>query len=77
MSDDATDAARYRWIRRRLEVRHEAYADGKARESFSIRIGHTRTDAPGIPGEGYLSQNRFEEDCSKVDAAIDRRIINN
>lgn len=65
------DAARYRWIRQRLQIRNLEFADGEVRPAFDVRIGCARVDSQHVPGSGYLSQDRFEEDCQKVDAAID------
>lgn len=65
------DAARYRWLRERLEVRNEEPADGgKRRPAIRVRIGRAFID----------TKVRFrytdEERSVELDAAIDGAMSN-
>lgn len=70
-SDDAQDASRYRWIRRRLQIRWQEYVSGDKFPSFAVRVGCSRIDMARDPRESYLSTERFDSECEKLDAAID------
>jgi hypothetical protein len=68
---DALDAARYRWLRERLQIRFMEAVSGIKKEGITTRIGHCFLDADRIPGSGYLDQSKFQAECTALDAAID------
>lgn len=74
-TDDAVNARRYLWLRRRMQIRMEQpISRGPARPAFSLRIGHAYTDTTEQPGRGYLDPARYETELAEVDAAIDTAI---
>lgn len=68
----AQDAARYRWLRDRLQVRYmEALGSGEKRQGLVMRVGHGFLDSKIRPETGWTDQRYFDECRQKVDAAID------
>lgn len=66
-SQDARDAARYRWLRKRVEVRNLEAMNGERRPGLEIRLGYTFMDTRHTD-----SNAEYVERCSAmVDAAID------
>lgn len=68
---NARDAERYRWLRDRMEVRHEAAMDGTKRPALTMRVGHSFLDSKKDPASGWTSPQFFDESREKLDAAID------
>ena len=72
MTDIEKDAARYRWLRDRLQVRYmEALGTGEKRQGLVMRIGHGFLDSKIRPETGWTDPRYFDECRQKVDAAID------
>ena len=71
----AQDAARYRWLRDRLQVRYmEALGTGEKRQGLVMRVGHGFLDSKIRPETGWTDQRYFDECRQKVDAAIDAAV---
>jgi hypothetical protein len=71
--DDAEqDAARYRWLRDRMQVLYKArMSGGEPRAALAMRVGHEFLDCKIPPAAGWLAPRYFNECREKVDAAID------
>lgn len=65
---DAQDAARYRWLRQRIVVRHQEMMSGAIRPCLDVRIGF----APIGDHEVVTMNPRYwAEKADELDAAID------
>lgn len=74
-SNDAKDSTRYRWLRDRMQVRHEApVSGGEPRAVLMMRVGHGFLDSKMHPETGWTDPRYFDECREKVDAAIDAAI---
>jgi hypothetical protein len=72
MTEIEKDAARYRWLRDRLQVRYmEALGTGEKRQGLVMRVGHGFLDSKIRPEHGWTDPSYFDECRQKVDAAID------
>lgn len=68
----AADAARYRWLRDRMQIRWESpISGGDKRKVLTMRVGHEFLDSKKRPESGWTSMSYFHECREKVDAAID------
>jgi hypothetical protein len=66
------DAARYRWLRDRMEVRYEVPISGRGnRAALAMRVGHEFLDCRMNPASGWVNPRYFDECRENVDAAID------
>jgi hypothetical protein len=66
------DAARYRWLRDRMEVLYKETMSGREpRATLAMRIGHEFLDSKMRPAAGWMATLYFDECREKVDAAID------
>ena len=71
----AQDAARYRWLRDRLQVRYiEVLGTGEKRQGLVMRVGHGFLDSKIHPEHGWTDPRYFDECRQGVDAAIDAAI---
>jgi len=66
---DAEDARRYRWLRKRIEVRPTNMVSGAVRDCLNVRIGCAPIDAD-LPES--RPEDAREKRAAKLDAAIDR-----
>lgn len=72
LGETKQDAARYRWLRDRMQIRHEApMFGGRPREVLSMRIGHAFLDGRMDPRAGWADQRYFDECRDRLDSAID------
>lgn len=71
VQDDSTDAARYRWLRQRVEVRKEEAMSGSVRDALCIRIGGAFLDSPASRLRSLRDPNAGETRSRELDAAID------
>ena len=72
MTDIEKEAARYRWLRDRMQVRYmEALGTGQKRQGLVMRVGHGFLDSKIRPETGWTDPRYFDECRQKVDAAID------
>ena len=72
MTDLEKDAARYRWLRDRMQVRYmEALGTGEKRQGLVMRVGNGFLDSKMNPEHGWTDPRYFDECRQKVDAAID------
>jgi len=68
----AADAARYRWLRDRMQIRWESpISGGDKRKVLTMRVGHEFLDSKKRPESGWTGMSYFHECREKVDAAID------
>jgi hypothetical protein len=67
---DAEDARRYRWLRKRLEIRDQESMAGTSRPALCTRIGRAFMDSHG-PTLSTRSAEHYESESAKLDAAID------
>ena len=75
MTDLEKDAARYRWLRDRMQVRYmEALGTGEKRQGLVMRVGHGFLDSKINPEHGWTDLRYFDECRHGVDAAIDAAI---
>jgi hypothetical protein len=74
LRDDARDAARYRWLRQRLEVRYLPHNASLPFHPFSIRLGGEFQEDDPAPEEGWQDRTIFDAECAKLDAVIDSRM---
>ena len=74
MTEIEKDAARYRWLRDRLQVRYEASIAGDKRAILTMRVGHGFLDSNIRPEHGWTDPRYFDECREKVDAAIDAAV---
>ena len=76
MTDIEKDAARYRWLRDRMQVRYmEALGAGEKRQGLVMRVGHWFLDSKIHPETGWTDLIYFDECRQKVDAAIDAAML--
>lgn len=76
MTDIEKEAARYRWLRDRLQVMHmDALGTGEKRQGLVMRVGHGFLDSKIRPESGWTDQRYFDECRQKVDAAIDAAML--
>ena len=76
MTDIEKDAARYRWLRDRLQVRYmESLGAGEKRQGLVMRVGHGFLDSKIHPETGWTDPSYFDECRQKVDAAIDAAML--
>jgi hypothetical protein len=69
------DAARYRWLRDRMEVHYEVPISGRGnRATLAMRLGHEFLDCKMPPAGGWVAQRYFDECRDKLDAAIDEAL---
>lgn len=68
------DAARYRWLRERLEVRNMEAMNGTRRPAIDVRIGRSFVDCPVRPRASKLAQEAEARFGNELDAAIDAAI---
>lgn len=75
-TQDEIDAARYRWLRDRMEVHYEApVSGGEKRAVLTMRVGHGFLDSKMHPTTGWTDQKYFDECRDKVDAVIDSAML--
>lgn len=74
MRDDKQDAARYRWLRERLEISMEDAVDGSTRKAIHIRIGSHFIDRPAAKHRRRDHPNWHEELSRILDEEIDKAI---
>ena len=74
---DEADAARYRWLRERLEVRNMEAMNGTRRPAIDVRIGRSFVDTPVRPRASKLAQEAEARFGNELDAAIDAAIGGN
>ena len=75
MTDIEKDAARYRWLRDRLQVRYmEALGTAEKRRGLVMRVGHGFLDSKIRPETGWTDPRYFDECRRKIDVAIDTAI---
>ena len=65
------DAARYRWLRRRIRLTNEEMMSGAVKKCMTVRIAYSAMDHTTDPADAYLSKDRFNAECAALDAAID------
>jgi hypothetical protein len=66
------DAARYRWLRDRMQVLYKAPMSGMDdRAALAMRVGHEFLDCRMNPAAGWVTPLFFDECRTAVDAAID------
>jgi hypothetical protein len=66
------DAARYRWLRDRMQVLYKATMSGlEPRATLAMRVGHEFLDCRMNPAAGWVAPRYFDECRAAVDAAID------
>ena len=70
----AKDAARYRWLRDRMQIRFETSMSGDKRPAFSMRNGHAFCDSMLDPARGWMDPKNFDEKRERIDDAIDSAI---
>ena len=69
------EAARYRWLRDRMQVRYETPVSGREKRAvLSFRPGHGFLDSTKNPETGWTNPKHFDECREKVDAAIDEAL---
>ena len=68
------DAARYRWLRERLEVRNMEAMNGTRHPAIDVRIGRSFVDTPVRPRASKLAQEAEARFGNELDAAIDAAI---
>jgi hypothetical protein len=69
------DAARYRWLRDRMQVLYKArMSGGEPRAALAMRVGHEFLDCKINPAAGWTNPRYFDECREKVDAAIDEAL---
>ena len=68
------DAARYRWLRERLQVRNMDAMNGTRRPAIDVRIGRSFVDSPIRPRASKLAQEAEARFGNELDAAIDAAI---
>ena len=68
MTDIEKDAARYRWLRDRMQVRYmEALGAGEKRQGLVMRVGHGFLDSKIHPETGWTYLIYFDECRQKVE----------
>ena len=70
----SADAARYRWLRERLEVRKLEAVNDARRPAIDVRIGRSFVDTPVRPRASKLAQEAEARFGNELDAAIDAAI---
>ncbi len=66
------DAARYQWLRPRMQVRKErAVNGGDLRATLNVRIGQAFFDTPTRGSKGYILASDFDTECRILDAEVD------
>jgi hypothetical protein len=69
------DAARYRWLRDRMQVLYKAPMSGREpRAVLAMRVGHEFLDCKMRPSGGWVAPRYFDECRAAVDAAIDEAL---
>lgn len=71
LAEAERDAARYRWLRERMEVGPQRAMSGSTRDAMSVRIGCSFMDSEVLKRRSLNDPDAHENGCKKFDAAID------